>query len=163
MVSQLPDSFKGHALTGWAPGKHGIGRMTADLQSYQIEFNVKKQGFQSYSYMNGWKLKAQPLEQALKEANEYALTRGGWAPAPIGSDPGWRYDVEAVPDYQTVQVSYHFGEGDPTPPMVYRKAQRNKAGVWKFYDGHGWELLHGIVYAWREEPGVDPAPPEAKP
>jgi len=83
-MSQLTDAFKGHDLTGWVPGANGIGRLTADLQSYQIEFNVKKCGFQSYSYMHGWKLKAQPLEQALKEANEYAITRGGWASAPIG-------------------------------------------------------------------------------
>lgn len=158
-MSQLPECFQGHDLTGWwVAAGHCILRGTRYCNTMRIwacddglfELDILNEVFTPTRAS---------LSECLLDADALAADYGGWAPAPIGSDPGWRYDVESVTEEKKVQILVR----DPLhKPSLYAVdwAWMEFGGDWFYYNCVHYPIqIKGEVYAWREMPTAIAAPP----
>lgn len=95
-MSQLPDAFQGHDWTGWTfkewanesgiPG-YCMARLTANYDVVFVSFasdgqfgfggsDLDKEEFFGRDILH--------LDDCLRRAQEFAQSKGGWAPSPIG-------------------------------------------------------------------------------
>lgn len=106
-MSQLPEAFQGHDLTGWT--EYEIHDPFTHKSVFRIGRNTKSgellwMAFTSSGAIGLWGsafssvLTSGDMADCFKYANEYAERLGGWAPAPIGfsADPGWQ-PIETYP------------------------------------------------------------------
>lgn len=154
-MTQIPDAFKGHDLTGWsAEERDGVWYIHRAVSFYNdcyltILFSFTGR-FELHDFSKLSPLKRGTLQCCLDQANKIAEANGGWAPPPIGfsADPGW----------QPIETAPKNGEA-----FIGANAQTGRVSecYWSLFSfrihsyGAPVELTH-----WRPK---FPSPPEAKP
>lgn len=96
-MSQIPEAFQGHDLTGWvwvAPNR--LLRLAMDGERCAIVAYDPNPGVRFFRAFHAELYIGQDrdLDRLLVKVGDYIKGYGGWAPAPIGfsADPGWQHE-----------------------------------------------------------------------
>ncbi len=173
-MSQLPKAFKGHDLTGWVlTSPNRVSRLAMDGERIAIVAYQPNPGVRFYRAFHAELSLGQDrdLGSLLFKIDDYIKGYGGWAPAPIGSDPGWQ-DIETAPKDGTWFLAAE--QYEETPLIIrWSTARPSRIGYPRipgFVGDTSNVTVHGDAYI-----GCDideqylthwhplPAPPEAKP
>jgi len=166
-MTLIPKAFQGCDLTGWTVQRHGFGivRFTVNGDVVQISerFECEDSFDVNFTRQSG-------VRNAFIAAEDIAESYGGWAPAPIGSDPGWQPIETAPKDGTWFLAAEKYEEKPVTIRWSTNRTSRIGMPINPGFVGDTSNVtVHGDAYMdcdideqWLTHWRPLPAPPEAK-